>query len=68
MALGSILNNGTIIKSKLFNFIVNQFTIPSLKKHVVVRPKNRFGKPNPEISAHEMFLNSNTGVSAAHLL
>jgi hypothetical protein len=46
LALGSILNNSTIIKSKLFNFIVNQFTITSLKKHGVVRPKNWFGKPN----------------------
>ncbi len=51
LALGSILNNSTIIKSKLFNFIINQFTIPSLKKPDVVRPKNRFGKPNPGISA-----------------
>ncbi len=50
LAFSSILNNSTIIKSKLFNFIVNQFAIPSLKKHDVVRPKNRFGKPNPGIS------------------
>jgi hypothetical protein len=51
LGLGSILNNSTIIKYKLFHFIVNQFTIPSLKKNYVVRPKNRFGKPNPGISA-----------------
>jgi hypothetical protein len=51
LALGSILNNSTIMKYKLFNFIANLFTIPSLKKHDVVRPKNRFGKPNPGISA-----------------
>jgi hypothetical protein len=50
LALSSILNNSTNIKSKLFNFIVNQFTI-SLKKHGIVRPKNWFGKPNPGISA-----------------
>jgi hypothetical protein len=49
--LGSILNNRTIIKSKLFNLIANQFTIPSLKNHDIVRPKNRFGKPSPGISA-----------------
>jgi hypothetical protein len=51
LGLSSILNLSTIIKYKLFNFIVYQFTIPSLKKHDVVRPKNRFGKPNPGISA-----------------
>jgi hypothetical protein len=51
LALSLILNNGTIIKSKLFNVTVNQFTIPSLKKHHVVRPKNWFGTPNPGISA-----------------
>ncbi len=51
LGLSSILNLNTIIKYKLFNFIVYQFTIPYLKKHDVVRPKNRFGKPNPGISA-----------------
>ncbi len=51
LALSTTLNNCTIIKYKLFNFIVNQFTIPSLKIHDVVRPKNRFGKPNPGIPA-----------------
>jgi hypothetical protein len=51
LGLSSILNLSTIIKYKLFNFIVYPFTIPSLKKHDVVRPKNRFGKPNPGILA-----------------
>jgi hypothetical protein len=40
LSLSSILDNSNIIKSKLFDFILNQFTIPSLKKHDVAGPKN----------------------------
>ena len=38
LGMSSILNLSTIIKYKLFNFIVYQFTISSLNKHDVVKP------------------------------
>jgi hypothetical protein len=45
-----ILGSTLIINTELFKFFENQFPNTTLGKTDVVRPRNRFGKPNPGVS------------------
>jgi hypothetical protein len=45
-----ILGSTQIIITELFKFFLNQFPNTTLGKTDVVRPRNRFGKPNPGVS------------------